>query len=175
MLLLVFLLAFGALWFLKAQGPPGEYEVKAAFLYNFAKFVEWPPDAFPSPTAPITIGVISDERFQFVLRQALMGKTAQNRPLVVKSLQSPLQDLHPYQIVFVSSAERGAIGDLLDAARDVNVLTVGETEGFAQRGGMVNFVILDNKVRFEINNLSVRNSGLRVSARLLQLAANVWE
>jgi len=154
---------------------PAEYEVKAAFLYNFAKFVQWPPEAFPSPTAPITICVISDERFQSILGQTLIGKTAQDRPLVVRRLQSPPQDLRQCHIVFVSSAERGTIGDLLTGAKESSVLTVGETDGFAQRGGMVNFVILDNRVRFEINHQSARSSGLRISARLLQLAANVWE
>ena len=175
-LLLVLLLVCGPRWPLEAQNSqPGEYEVKAAFLYNFAKFVEWPPGAFPSRTSPITIGVLSDERFQSVLGQTLIGKTAQDRALVVRRLDASLQDASQCHIVFVSSAERGAISDLLNATKGTSVLTVSETEGFAQRGGMVNFLLIENKVRFEINNLSAKNSGLKISARLLQLAANVWE
>lgn len=163
-------------WPLEAQhAQPGEYEVKAAFLYNFAKFVEWPAETFPSRASPITIGTLADDRFQAILEQTLAGKTAQERSLVVKKLGPSLQDARKCQIVFVSSAERGAVGDLLNATKGASVLTVGETEGFAQRGGMVNFVLIENKVRFEINNLSARNSGLHISARLLQLAATVWE
>jgi hypothetical protein len=125
--------------------------------------------------SPITIGILSDERFQSVLEQTLAGKTAQGRSLLVKRLGASLEDALRCHIVFVGSSERGAIGDLLKVTRGSHVLTVAETEGFAQRGGMVNFLILENKVRFKVNHLSAKSSGLHISARLLQLAANVWE
>ena len=175
-LLLAFLGVVGPRWSLEAQnGPSGEYHVKAAFLYNFAKFVEWPPEAFPNPTSPITLCILSEEGFQSVLEQTLIGKTAQGRSLVVRRWGTSLQDALQCHIVFVSFAKRGAIGDLLRATKGMSVLTVGEIDGFAQRGGMVNFVILENKIRFEVNDLSAKTSGLRISARLLQLAVNVWE
>jgi hypothetical protein len=155
--------------------PIEESDVKAAYLYNFAKFVEWPPEAFPSPSSPIVIVLLADSQFASAVEQAVAGKTAQGRPLEVRRVQQLSEEALQCHILFVSWSERGSIGDLLVLAKAAAVLTVSETEGFAQRGGTVNFVVSNNNVRFEVNNLKARTVGLKLSAKLLRLAASVWE
>lgn len=153
----------------------GESEVKAAFLYNFAKFVDWPSERFTSQSSPVIIGTLANDTFDSILERTVASRTAQGRPVVVRRLQQLSEDTLQCHVVFVGSSKREAIADLLRLTKDANVLTVSETEGFAQRGGIMNFVFSDSKIRFEVNNLSAKRSGLRISSKLLQLAANVWE
>jgi len=159
-----------------AQSPASEYEVKAAFLYNFIKFVEWPPKAFPEKQFPYVIGVLGKEdpfsnpvSLTNYLDEAIIGKKINERPLVIVR-RSRIADLKECHLIFISKSERSRLKDILGALRDRNVLTVSETEDFCQQGGVVNFIKQSGKVRFEINPSAAEAAGLKISSKLLNVA-----
>jgi hypothetical protein len=146
--------------------PADEYHVKALFLYNFAKFVDWTP---AMQTGSICVGILGDDPFGQEMDQAVAGKTVNGKSFVVKRLKR-YEDAKACQIVFVSGSEKKRVHAILDALGTCGVLTVGEMEGFAENGGMINFEIVDSKVRFEINIDAVERSGLKLSSKLLSMA-----
>ena len=145
-----------------------EYEAKAAFLFNFVKFVEWPSNAFADDSSPLIIGVVGDDGSSGLIEQIINGKTANGRRLVVKRFAN-FRALTYCHMVFVRSSERDRTRQTLVAAGP-GALTVGESEGFAQGGGVINFTIVDGKLRLEINQTSAERAGLKISAKLLSLA-----
>jgi len=149
--------------------PPTEYQIKAAFLYNFAKFVEWPPDAFADPHAPIVLGIVGEDPFGGVLDKIVLGKTVNGRGLVIKRLKLG-PDLRNCHILFLNSSEKKHLAPILESLQGSSVLTVGETDRFAQSGGVINFIFEENKVRFEINSETAARAGLKISSKLLALA-----
>jgi hypothetical protein len=146
-----------------------ETEVKAAFLYNFAKFVEWPAEAFSSETAPIQVAVFGDEEFSAKLRSLLNDKKAHGRSFEVKTITNP-QEAKNFQIVFVASAESRRAPLVLEATKKSPVLTIGESEQFLDSGGMINFVFEDAQLRFEVNPEAAQKAKLEISSKLLRLA-----
>lgn len=145
-----------------AQEVPLEYRVKAAYLFNFAKFVEWPAAA---PAGPLTICVAGRNVFGDVLAETIRGEMIGNRPLAMRVLLEPEPGCH---IIFVP---RGAATTAyLRATRGTPVLTVGETPDFISQGGMVSFLLDGGNVRFVIDDQEAERSGLRISSRLLRLA-----
>ena len=143
-----------------------EYHVKALFLYNFAKFVDWPPNM---QAGPICIGVLGDGPVEEALGETVQGKTANGRSFVVKRLRHD-EDGEGCHIIFVSDSEKKRLRLILDSLRGCKVLTVGEVEGFAANGGVINLEIVDNKVRFEVNIDAAERAGLKLSSKLLSLA-----
>jgi hypothetical protein len=146
-----------------------EYQVKAAFLYNFAKFVEWPPQAFKGPADPIVIGVLGKNPFGDSLAGAVAGKTWGARGFQVREIATA-QQAAGCQIVFISSSERKRLAALLSGIGNAAVLTVGETDNFTAAGGIVNFKIEAGSVRLQINVEAARKQQLHISAKLLSLA-----
>jgi hypothetical protein len=146
-----------------------EYEVKAAFLYKFAKFVEWPEDAPVADRPAVVIGVLGVDPFGEALDAAVRGKTVNGRALSVRRF-AELRDLEPCQILFVSASEGRRLPEILTRLGGSPVLTVGEPETFTRDGGIVRLVTEDNKVRFEINVDAAEHAGLRISSKLLALA-----
>jgi YfiR/HmsC-like len=146
----------------------GEYQVKAAFLYNFLKFVDWPAQSFASGSSPFIIGVVGDDRFNSAIDQAISGKTANGRSIIAKRFKS-FKSLTYCHILFISTSERDSVGQIL-ATIGPGVLTVSESDGFIQSGGIINFTIVDSKVRFEINHSAADRAGVKISAKLLSLA-----
>lgn len=146
-----------------------EYLIKAGFTYNFAKLMEWPASAFPQPNSPIVIGILGTDPFGGTLDQVLQGKKVNGRDFVVKHLKwgAEVKDCN---ILFVSSSERVHFDELFHLIKGMPILTIGEAPGFAQRGGMINFVIEDDKVHFEINVEAAKQSDINISSRLLALA-----
>lgn len=153
---------------------PGEYEVKAAFLLNFARLVEWPASAFPDPGAPLVLAVLGDDHVTTTIERAVAGKTVGTRPLQVVRV-SASQGVEESHIAFVSSGDRDRQRDVIEAARGRSLLTVGESAHFARDGGIINFFAEGNKIRFEINRSAADRAGLRISSRLLGLARLVPE
>jgi hypothetical protein len=151
------------------EAAPSEYQLKAAFLYNFAKFVSWPPEAFPEPSSPFVIGVIGDNPFGEDLEHTVKDKVLNGHPFAVREVKA-LSEVKNCHILFISASERKRLPEILEAARGANVLTVSELERFLQSGGMIHFIMEGNKVRFEINDEPARNSGLKISSKLLSLA-----
>ena len=149
---------------------PGEYEVKAAFLLNFAKFVEWPDSSFDGPQAPIIFGVIGgDHELAFNLRRISAGQRVQGRDIVVREARFG-DDVRRCHVLFVSASERQRAAQILAGLQDASVLTVSDIDGFAEAGGAMQFVTEDNRVHFIVNLSAATQSKLRVSAKLLALA-----
>jgi hypothetical protein len=143
---------------------PSEYQVKAAFLYNFAKFVEWPSP----PQTAIELCVVGEDPFGKILEDTVQGKTINGQPMVVRRLKAG-EVPRNCQIAFVNAPEREA-RSILDALRGAHTLTVGESPSFAQDGGIINFVLKDNRVQFEINIDAAEQARLKISSKLLSLA-----
>jgi hypothetical protein len=151
-----------------AQEISREYQIKAAFLFNFAQFVEWPAGAFPLASTPLCIGILGTDPFGAALDDTVQGETIRNHPLVV-TRSSQVEDLKDCQLVFVSESERDRVGEVLAALDPQSVLTVSDIERFAERGGVIRFFVQGNRVRFEINPASARREGIKISSQLLAL------
>ena len=149
-----------------------EYAVKAAFLFHFAQFAEWPPTAFKGANAPLTFCTLGDDPFRGALDASISGKTIENRPLRVQHLKQ-LQEVEACQVIFIGADDKKRIPALLASLKDSPVLTVGESEHFAQEGGMIGLFLEENKIRFEINLASAEHAKLKLSSRLLTLAKTV--
>lgn len=154
------------------QSPYEENQVKGAFLAKFALFVEWPKSAFASMNSPLTIGIIGEDPFGPQYEALLRKELANGRPFKVGRFQNP-DEIKDCQILFVSSSESERLSDILKAVAGRPILVVGDQERFAHRGGMVNFVKDGGKLRFEVNTVAVESSGLKMSAKLLQVAKQV--
>lgn len=156
----------------RGQSPPTEYEIKAAFLYNFAKFVEWPADAFSDSRAPIVVGIVGEDPFGSVLDGMVFGKTVNGRGLVVRRM-SEGAELRSCHILFISSSHQKHLARILESLKGSGVLTVGEVDRFTESGGAIRFVLDENRVRFEINLDATGRARLKLSAKLLALARRV--
>ena len=153
----------------QALGGAVEYQVKAAYLLNFTRYVEWPEQAFTSPTAPIDICILGSDPFQGALEQAVAGRLTRGRPLIVQ-IKRTAAEARYCPVVFVPSATWRRNPGVLEQLRGHGVLTVGESEGFAEAGGIIGFVIEDASVRFVVNLDARDRAGLRISSRMLALA-----
>jgi hypothetical protein len=147
-----------------------DYQVKAAFLFKFSQFVEWPDNTFPDKETPLTIGVLGDDPFKGFLSELVRDEKVGSRPLRVEYYRR-VEEVKGCHILFVSSSEGKGLGQILAALKNRSILTVGESDGFAQSGGMIRFVISgDRKVRFRINATAAKDANLTISAKLLRLA-----
>jgi hypothetical protein len=144
-----------------------QYQVKAAFILNFARFVEWPGDSYGDGGA-LVLGIIGDDPFGNSLDQ-LNGNTVNGRRIVIRRLRFG-DNLRACQILFISSSEKNRLGKILESLRGGSVLTIGELPQFNQAGGIIKFVIQDNKVRFEINAAAAGQTRLKISSKLLALS-----
>ena len=149
-----------------------EYKVKAGYLFNFAKFVEWPASALPATNSPIVIGVLMDDPAAAIIEQQLQGKVANDHPLSVKLLPN-LTGLMACHMLFISRAQTERTEDLLAKAQIAPVLLVGEVDQFAHRGGMINFIRKDESFRLEVNLEAAEKAGLKVSSKLASIATLV--
>ena len=151
------------------SSPAGEYQVKAAFLFNFAKFVEWPPSSFSDASAPLRICVFGLNPFGQELRDIAHEKTVNGRKLEVSDV-ADLQQARKCQILFISSSEKKQMKQILTGLSGTGVLTVGDTKGFAEQGGMINFVLENDRVQFEVSRKAAEQAGLKISSKLLSVA-----
>ena len=153
----------------EARAAPLEYQLKAGFLYNFAKFIEWPAPAFEKAQTPYRICVLGPDPFGEDLDVAVGEATLQGRRLVVQRL-SDVKDAGGCHILFVSKADPRKLPALFQALANAPTLTVGEDEEFTRAGGCLRFFKLNNNIRFEINVQATERAHLKVSAKLLNLA-----
>lgn len=150
-----------------------ERRVKAAFLYKFAGYVEWPKNAFPRPDSPVAIAVIGDDQLAAELSQLTAGRTVEGRPVVVtrvKEIESSLTGAH---IVFIGRAETPRLARLDKSAQSQPMLIVTESEGALAQGSIINFAVIGGRVRFEISLEGAEKRGLKLSSRLLAVAQSV--
>jgi hypothetical protein len=146
-----------------------EYRVKAAFLFNFAKFVEWPAQAFKNPADPIAICVVGKNPFGGALVQAVNGQAAQGKSFTILQISEASQ-MRFCHILFVSSSERKRLAPIFEEIKNGAVLTVGESDNFTAEGGMVNFRIEEGSVHLQINLDAAAQQRLHISSKLLSLA-----
>ncbi|HZQ91321.1 MAG TPA: YfiR family protein [Terriglobales bacterium] len=159
---------------LRAQAAPAEYEVKAAFLFNFLKFTEWPEESAGGVHAPLTIAVLGRDPFGKTLDQMLADKTVRGRKVVVRRVSS-VDEAIACPIIFVGGGNEHRLAELVKALEGRSVLTVGESSGFAQQGGVIALRVEDNKVRFDVNLQAAERARLTLSSQLLKLAHIVNE
>ena len=157
---------------LVAQTTLSEYEVKAAYLYNFIKFVNWPADAFPEAGSPLVIGIAGTDPFGGNLEKMVQGKIINTRRLLVRQA-SRAEDLRGCHLVFVPRTDALRVGAVLEALNGLSVLTVGEEENFAQRGGVVGFLREGERISFEINLEAAERSRLTISSKLAKVATRL--
>lgn len=145
---------------------PLEHHVKAAFLLNFIKFVEWPPDEFPDADSPISICIVGEDPFGPAIDEIVEGEVVGSRKLTVHRVAAPQPK--ECQVVFIGRSDKDSAKAL--AGVGPGVLTVGEGESFLRGGGIIAFVIENRRVRFNVNQTAARNAKLRLSSKLLSVA-----
>jgi hypothetical protein len=147
----------------------GEYDLKAAFLFNFAHFVEWPPEAYATAHTPITIGILGDDPFGSSLDQMVAHETVNNRKLIVRRYRS-LEELGSCHILFISPSQADRMSEVLDRLERRSVLTVGDGGDFASRAGMIGFEVVNRRLHLRINLAAVSAAKLTISSKLLRQA-----
>ncbi len=146
-----------------------EYEVKAAFLFNFMRFVEWPPAGPAGPGSPFQLCILGDDPFGPLLDRMVHGKTVGGHPLQILRLKDA-PEVRPCRIVFVRREENGKAAKLMEAVRGLPILTIGESHEFAQIGGMIYLTMQNDRVGIVINPKPAERAGLRISGKLMSLA-----
>lgn len=148
---------------------PTEYQVKAAFLFNFAKFVEWPDTSFADGHAPIVLGILGENPFENYLSQMVARQFVKGRTIRIRRYQFG-DDLRSCQVLFVSASQRARVPRILASLQGSGVLTVSDLDGFAAAGGVMQFVMEESRVRFLINLDAALQAKLRINSKLLALA-----
>ena len=145
----------------------GEYELKAAYLFNFARFVQWPRETMNKNV--IVIGILGEDPFGRIIEEIVEGETAQGRPIKIERF-TEVPEQSACHILFISKSEKDRLDEIINQLRGQPVLTVGETEDFARMGGMVNFIFEGKKIRFQINNEAAEDNNIKIKSQLLKLA-----
>ena len=148
---------------------PSEYELKAAFLYKFGRYVEWPTSSFVDTDSPLVIGVLGKDPYGSYLDEIVQVARVQGRRVEAIRIKDP-SEVNACHILFISSSEERHVSNTLAQLAGQSVLTVGESEWFARDGGMIRFETVDESLRLEINLHAVQDAGLEISSRLLKLA-----
>jgi len=161
-----------------------EHQIKAAFLYNFIQFVDWPKEKVADSNQPIIIGIIGKDPFGNVF-ESLKNKKIKGKRVVIRriktfeelkkngELEDKINELKKSHVLFICSSENKNLKQIIDTIKTDNILTVGETGNFLENGGIINFVLEEKKVRFEINLDAANTSKLKISSQLLRLAEKV--
>jgi len=152
-----------------------EYELKAAYLFNFGKFVQWPTEAFKKTNDPFIIGIYGKNPFGEILQQTIQNKTLQNRPVILINVTTP-EEAETCHVLFICKTDKLQLTQIIQAISKKPVLTVGDDiEDFCQSGGMINFTGQHSQKRFEINNKASSKVQLIISSKLLSLSRIVTE
>jgi hypothetical protein len=157
----------------RGQVVADEYQIKAAFLANFVKFVDWPPATLGPAGSTFVVGIVGDDPFGETLRQAIYQQTEDGHPLAVRHLRwnDPLDGC---RVLFIAASEVSHVSEILAAATGAGVLTVADFDSFARRGGMIELRTIKHRVRFDVNAAVASAAGLRISSKLLTLAVHVY-
>jgi hypothetical protein len=156
-----------------AQQPkPNEYQVKATYLYNFGRFVKWPGTVSAGKSDSFSVCVLGQDPFGSILDSTLAGEALDGKPVVLRRISKP-QDGVDCRILFISAAEEKRLKEILKSLDESGVLTVSDMPDFTRRGGMIQFVIEGDRIRFEINLTSAESAKLILSSELLKVAASV--
>jgi hypothetical protein len=155
-----------------AQTPATEYEVKAAYLLNFGKFVKWPPASISSGAANFAICVLGDDPFGPILDATVRDEKVDGKNIVARRI-SHLHDVNGCHVLFISRSKEKQARSFLPSLAKIGVLTVSDMPGFLDHDGMIQFTFAGNRVRFAVNLDSVQNAGLTLSSELLKVASSI--
>src|SRR5690606_17137040 len=153
----------------KQRLPEKQYQVKAAFLYNFTQFVEWPDSAFSEANAPLIIGVVGEDHFGSYLEEVVAGEQMNGHPLIVKRFNDD-EEITTCHILFVSVKSKNNSEKIIERTKGKSILTVSDIPTFLQNGGMIRFISVNNKIQFQINPGASISADLKISSKLLRLA-----
>jgi hypothetical protein len=167
--LIIVLALLGPILLAQAARTTSESELKAAFVYNFAKFVTWPRESHSPSGKPLVIGVLGDPELGLTLQRLLQAKTLNGRPLEV-AIFGTIGELRITDVLFIHSERKTTLQSALRITAGLPVLTVGDSDDFAELGGVVQLVTEDRRMRFDINVAAAEQAGLRIQAQLLKLA-----
>ena len=149
-----------------------EHQLKAAFVYNFTKFVEWPLNRFPDTNSPIVIGVVGKATITAALESVVKDRKINGRDILVKTVET-LEEARVAHLLFLPASEDKRLNDFLAPLATAGVLTVGESSAFTRERGMINFVLENDKVRFDFDMEAVDRAGIKISAQLQKLAKTI--
>lgn len=149
-----------------------EDQLKAAFLFNFTRFIDWPAAGFKTAASPIVIGVLAEPRFVVEIESAVKGRQVNGRGFVVRHLKN-LENVRDVHLLFLGGEESSRFEGMKDLPKGAPILTVGESEAFARQGGIITLRLEGDKLRFDINLESADQAGLKMSSQLLKLARAV--
>jgi hypothetical protein len=152
-----------------SQPGPSEYEIKAAFLYNFAKFVEWPAHSNQASQDSVVVGILGQDPFGFLIEKIIGDKTVGGKIIVIKRYAS-LEQISSCHLLFISDSESPHLNKLLSALSGRCILTVSDSKNFAHHGGMIQMYMENNRIRFIVNIDAINLANLRMSSKLLNLA-----
>lgn len=169
-LVLGWLLGFGMPC--SGQSTLSEHQVKALFLFNFAKYVEWPAEAFPGQNTPLTIGIVGHSPCTEPLQKTVKGKRVCGHPMAVREVEK-VEDMARCHILFLNDLDKKRSASILGQLRNRPVLTVGEADQFDEQGGVIGFLKKEGKVRLEINLKAAHQAQLEVSSKLLSVADHI--
>jgi uncharacterized protein DUF4154 len=158
-------LSAGAAW----SAPAAEYQVKAAYLFNFGQFVEWPKNAFPSADAPFVIGILGEDPFGSVLDEVVHGESVAGHPLVIRRFRKA-EDIDDCQVLFIGRGEASQLERVLRTLRGRHILTVTDFAGAGSRAAIVVLLTENNRIRMRINVAEARANDLVISSKLLRPA-----
>ena len=147
-----------------------EYEIKAAFIYNFAKFVEWPENKFKDPKAPVVLGILGSSPIGAAL-ESLKNKTVRGRRLTIQPVAAP-KNLSQCHMLYICKSEKSDLKRIIEHLGSQSILTISDIQDFNKTGGHINLVIRHNKIRFIINSVAAKKANLKISSRLLKLSIN---
>jgi hypothetical protein len=170
----ILLLTCGVLASRSAWSAPTLPQLEAVFLFNFSQFVEWPSQAFPDTRAPVVIGVLGSDPFGATLDEIVRGESVNGRALAVRRFQS-VEEVNDCHILFIGRSETVRLREILQRLKGRSILTVGDMDDFARAGGMIRFLLVENKIRLRINVEAARAAGLTISSKLLRPAQIVTD
>lgn len=146
---------------------PSEYQVKAKYLYNFTRFVDWPDQTFSHSDTPYIIGILGEDPFGIDLDKTVEGKKIKGRSFIVKRFKQ-IDDLKFCHILYIGLTDQSKSIQVIEKIKGSNILTVGDIKNFAHNGGIINFITKDKKIRFEINVQAAKETGIHISSKLLK-------
>ena len=161
-------LIYGALFF-SAQKSTREYQLKAAFLFNFTQFVEWPAHTFPSSQAPAVIGILGKDPFGNYLEEIIKGETIDKHALVIQHFET-VEEVTNCQILFINVSDKTQLQSIIKKLKGKSMLTISEASGFSKLGGMIRLYTKDDKINIQINVDATKEENLTISSKLLKLA-----
>jgi uncharacterized protein DUF4154 len=162
-------LAGGDAWSGAPMAPAGEYQVKAAYLFNFGQFVEWPVAAYASPNAPFVIGILGDDPFGGALEAVVRGESLRGHPLAIRRFRNP-EDVTDCNILFIGRSEAARLEQTLQSLRGRHILTVTDAAGAEGRAAIIVLLNENNRIRMRINVAEARANDLVISSKLLRPA-----